>query len=69
MEKTCQSLEDYLINDEKDLLIQKQKEEINNLELKFNRLKEQYDHLYYLFRLTNNSVDIDLLQFQKYVLF
>jgi hypothetical protein len=66
MEKTCLTLEpQLLLLNEKDLLIQKQQEQINNLELKFNRLKDQYDHLHYLFRLTNNSVDIDFLLFQK----
>ena len=48
---------------EKDLVIQKQQEKINNLEIEFSRLKDQYDSLLYLFRITK---DVDL-QFKKYV--
>ena len=69
MEKACLhniALETHYLLNEKDSLIQKQQEQINNLELKFNRLKDQYDHLYYLFRITQkNVVDIDFFTFQK----
>ena len=66
----CIPLETHYLLNEKNLIIEKQQEQIHDLESKLTRLKDQYDNLLYLFRVTknvatyNNNNNIDL-QYQK----